>query len=82
MVENSIYRVALNRNVTPSIHQGFDYKGQILKRTMSPAMFTSNKTLYDYLMRLDDIIYEMFNNTKRIKSFYSWGRDKFDRSFN
>lgn len=81
MLKDSVFRAPLKRNVERTQYDGFNYKGQILKRTMSNSMFTSNKTLYDFLMKLDGMIYEMFDNIKTIKLHHNIARDKYDRDF-
>lgn len=77
----SLYKRIIEKDVV-FINTGYNYKGNILKRTMSSKMFTSNQLLYDYLMKLDDIIYQLFDNIKSIKNIMSIARDKDDRNYN
>ncbi len=81
MLKDSVFRAPIYRNVTKTQYDGDNYKGKILKRTMSPAMFNSNKTVYTFLIKLDNMIYEMFEDVKQIKLFRSLGRDKYDTRF-
>lgn len=64
------------------INTGYDYKGSILKRTMSNKMFSGNQLMYDFLMKLDGIIYQLFDNVKSIKNIMLIARDKNDRNYN
>lgn len=81
MLRDSVFRTALSRGETTK-HTGYDYKGKILKNTMSGRMFTSNKTMYDFLAKLDSTIYETFEQIKSIRGFYSIARGINDRKFN
>jgi hypothetical protein len=81
MHPDSVFRKPLESNNTNK-HRGFDYKGKILKKTMSSKMFTSNELLHDYLVKLDNIIYNGFENIKTIRGFYGISRDKNDKRFN
>jgi len=81
MLRNSVFKSELYRKCTNK-YLGYNYKGKILKNTMSEKMFTSNNTLYEYLMHIDDILYEIFNGIKSIRNFMSISRDKHDRDMN
>ena len=61
------------------LHTGFDYRGQILRRTMSRDMFRSNAVLVGFLERLDAMTYELIECVKRIKTFASLAMDKNER---
>jgi len=81
MLRNSAFKSALYRKCTNK-YLGYDYKGKILKNTMSEKMFTSNNFIYEYLMHIDDMLYEIFNGVKSIRNFMSISRDKHDRDMN
>ena len=81
MLKDSPFRAPLYRNVSKTKYDGYNYKGQILKRTMSPVMFNSNRNIYNFLLKLDNMIYEVFEQVKQIKLFRSLARDKFDTRF-
>jgi hypothetical protein len=61
---------------------GFDYEGQILRRTMSRQMFRTNATLGGFLEWVDAIVYELIESVKRIKTFANPALDKNDRRLN
>lgn len=64
------------------LHLGFDYRNQILKRTMSNQMFRSNSTLTRFLQYVNDIIYELIENVKHIKTHANPAMDKNQRTLN
>jgi hypothetical protein len=66
MVKESIYRPIYTRKEARK-NTGFDYKGQILKRSVSSQMFGMHPML-DYLLeRVEKIIYEWVEAVKQIK---------------
>lgn len=66
MVKESIYRPIYTRKEARK-NTGFDYKGQILKRSVSSQMFGIHPML-DYLLeRVEKIIYEWVEAVKQIK---------------
>lgn len=81
MVRNSVFRHTITRKNT-NRHNGYDYKGKIMKNTLSNQMFSGNKFVYDFIMKIDGIIYELYESIKTIKTFKSISRDKYDRNFN
>lgn len=81
MVRNSIFRHIYERK-EKRLHLGFDYKGQILKKTMSGQMFGVNETLDRFLEDLDDILYEHIEAVKQIKVFANPALDKYERKIN
>jgi len=77
MVKNSIFRPILERR-EKRLHTGFNYKGQILKRTLSSQMFNVNATLTSYLSSIDSIVYEWVEAVKQIKIHANPALDKYE----
>ena len=77
MVKDSIFRPIYERQER-RIHTGFDYKGQILKRTLSSQMFNSNSTFVTYLEQLEKIVYEWVEAVKQIKIYSNPAVDKYE----
>lgn len=77
MVKNSIYRLVLERKEQRR-HLGFNYKGQILKNTLSNQMFNVNETLTTYISQIDKIVYEWIEAVKQIKIHANPAVDKYD----
>lgn len=78
MVIDSPY-TKLKQSKDVLLHTGFDYKGQVLKRTLSRQMFRTNDTLLGFLERIDTVIYELIESVKRIKTFGNPALDKNER---
>ncbi len=77
MVKDSIYRPIFLRKEKRK-NTGFDYKGQILKRTLSPQMFGAHPLL-DYLIsQVDQIVYEWVEAVKQIKISANPALDKYE----
>lgn len=81
MVRDSIFRHIYERK-EKRLHLGFDYKGQILKKTMSGQMFGVNETLDRFLADIDDVLYEHIEAVKQIKVFANPALDKYERKIN
>ena len=77
MVKNTIFRPILERR-EKRLHTGFNYKGQILKRSLSSQMFNVNETLNSYLSSIDSIIYEWVEAVKQIKIHVNPALDKYE----
>lgn len=77
MVKDSIYRPIYKRRES-LLHTGFDYKGQILKRTLSSQMFNVNETLTTYITNLESIVYEWVEAVKQIKIHANPAIDKYE----
>lgn len=77
MVKDSIFRPIYQRK-EKRLHVGFDYKGQILKRTLSAQMFDVNETLNTYLTRVESIVYEWVEAVKQIKIHANPAVDKYE----
>jgi hypothetical protein len=77
MIKDSIYRPIFERR-EKRLNVGFNYKGQILKKTLSSQMFGSNQLL-DYLLeQLENIIYEWVEGVKQIKINANPALDKYE----
>jgi hypothetical protein len=61
------------------LHTGYDYREQVLRRTMSKQMFRTNKTLTGFLDRIGEVIYDLIENVKRIKTFANPALDRNER---
>ena len=61
------------------LHVGFDYSGQVMKRTLSKQMFRTNATLLRFIADVDAVVYELIENVKRIKTFGNPALDKNER---
>ncbi|NBU48152.1 MAG: hypothetical protein EBS34_12090 [Flavobacteriales bacterium] len=77
MVKNSIYRPIFNRREKRA-NTGFDYRGQILKKTLSSQMFGAHPLL-DYLLdQVESIVYEWVEAVKQIKITANPALDKYE----
>jgi hypothetical protein len=77
MVKNSIYRPIFDRREKRE-NTGFDYKGQILKKTLSSQMFGAHPLL-DYLLeRVESVVYEWVEAVKQIKITANPALDKYE----
>ena len=81
MTKNSIFKPAFDRR-EKRLNLGFDYKGQILKRTMSSQMFDVNPTLDQFLADIDDVMYEHIEAVKQIKVWVNPALDKYETKIN
>jgi hypothetical protein len=61
------------------LHTGYDYREQVLRRTMSKQMFRTNETLTGFLDRIGEVIYDLIENVKRIKTFANPALDRNER---
>ena len=61
------------------LHVGFDYRDEIMSRSMSKQMMRTNSTLSGFITRLGAIVYELSENVKRIKTFGNPALDKNER---
>jgi len=77
MVKNSIYRPIFERREKRS-NIGFNYKGKILKNTLSTQMFGAHPLL-DYLLeQVESIVYEWVEAVKQIKITANPALDKYE----
>lgn len=81
MIRNSIFWTAHNRK-DKRLHLGFQYKGQILKKSLSNQMFGSNPILDGFLARIENYIYEHVEAVKQIKIFANPALDKNENRIN
>lgn len=77
MVKDSIYRPIYERKEKRK-NNGFDYKGQILKKTLSSQMFGAHPLL-DYLLdQVEKIVFEWVEGVKQIKIAANPALDKYE----
>jgi hypothetical protein len=77
MVKDSIYRPIYERKEQRK-NTGFDYRGQILKKTLSSQMFGAHPLL-DYLLeQVEKIVYEWVEAVKQIKISANPALDKYE----
>lgn len=77
MVKDSIYRPIYERKEKRR-NVGFDYKGQILKKSLSSQMFGAHPLL-DYLIeQVEKIVYEWVEAVKQIKISANPALDKYE----
>jgi len=81
MVKNSVYRAIYKRNES-RLYKGFDYRGQIFKRTLSEQMFGINSTLDNFISYLDSYFYELIESIKQVKIFANPALDKYENTVN
>ncbi len=79
MVKDSIFRPIYDRHER-RLHLGYDYKGKILKNTLSAQMRNVNAVLDDYLGYVEDIVHEWVESVKQIKIFANPALDKYDKN--
>jgi hypothetical protein len=77
MVKDSIFRPIYSRQ-EKRMHTGFDYKDQILKRTLSSQMFDVNSTLTTYIQQVEKVVYEWVEAVKQIKINVNPALDKYE----
>jgi hypothetical protein len=81
MVKDSIYRAAYKRREVKT-NSGFDYKDQILKKSLSSQLFGANTTLDTFLTQLNKVVYEWVESVKQIKIFANPAVDKYEDQIN
>lgn len=81
MLETSPY-TSLKHRKDALLNQGFDYNGQIFRRTMSSQMFASNATFVAFLGKVEVIVYELIQQVKHIKTHFNPAMDKDQRTLN
>jgi hypothetical protein len=77
MVKNSIYRPIFDRREKRE-NVGFDYKGQILKKTLSSQMFGAHPLLDYLIQQVESIVYEWVEAVKQIKITANPALDKYE----
>ena len=81
MLKNSKFRPAFERR-EQRLHTGFDYKGKIMKKSLSSQMFGVNETLSTFISKLDSAFYECVEAVKQIKIFANPAVDKYEKNIN
>ena len=81
MIKDSIFRPIYKRREKRA-HTGFNYKGQILKRTLSSQMFGVSETLDTYLAKIESIVHEWVESVKQIKIHANPAVDKYEDKIN
>lgn len=77
MVKDSIYRPIYERKENRR-NVGFNYKDQILKRTLSSQMFGAHPLLDYLLSQIEKIVYEWVESVKQIKISANPALDKYE----
>lgn len=77
MVKDSIFRPIYSRK-EKRMNTGYDYKGKIMKNSISSYMFGVNTTLDYFIERTDEIVYEWVEAVKQIKIFANPALDKYE----
>jgi hypothetical protein len=81
MIKDSIFRPMYKRR-EKRMHTGFDYKGQVLKRTLSSQMFGVSELFDTYLTKMESIAYEWVEAVKQIKIHANPAVDKYEDKLN
>lgn len=69
-MKDSLYEVSRTR-MTRLKNLGFDYKGKIFEKTMSPYIFL-DPTRRDILQSYEKMIFFLVEKVKMIKTFYNY----------
>jgi len=64
------------------LHLGFDYKNEIMLRTLSSRMFNTNKTFITFIKYINDIMYQLVESVKNIKTFANIATHKYEKRLN
>lgn len=75
MVKDSIYRPIYERKES-RLHVGYDYRGKILKNTLSSQMFAGGDTLIGFIAHIEKIVHEWVEAVKQIKIHVNPALDK------
>jgi len=77
MVKDSIYRPIYERREKRK-NLGFDYKGNILKKSLSSQMFGAHPLLDYLLQQVEKVVYEWVESVKQIKISANPALDKYE----
>lgn len=77
MVKDSIYRPIYERREKRK-NLGFDYKGNILKKSLSSQMFGAHPLLDYLLQQVEKVVYEWVETVKQIKISANPALDKYE----
>lgn len=69
-LKQSLYELAETRKHVP-VNKGFDYKGQIFKRSMSNFLFRDEMRV-SILEKMEDVMYELIERVKTIKNHFNY----------
>ena len=64
------------------LHTGYDYRYQVMRRTLSNVLYRSNGTFTAFLDKINAVVYELIESVKRIKTFANPALDKNERRIN
>lgn len=70
---------ALSRRHDKMSHTGYDYRGKILRNTLSSYVTGKGGMFAEYLGKMDDIYTEMVEQIKSIRVFGCMAADKNER---
>ena len=79
-LKKSLYDVTENSR-NNILNKGFDYRGKLFEKTMSPLLFREEKRA-GILASLEEIYYELIQRVKKIKIHFDFAKDKNYRDFN
>lgn len=81
MVKDSIFKPIYERK-EKRLNLGYDYKDNIMRKTLSSQMFNVNSTLDMFIKQINDIMYNMIESVKQIKIFANPAVDKYENKLN
>ena len=81
MVKDSIYKPIYKRKEI-RLYRGFDYKDNIMKKTLSSQMFGVNDVFDKFIKSINDSIYQWVESVKMIKTYANPAIDKNDNTIN
>lgn len=73
-MQESLYKKA-NTRLTRLKNTGFDYKGKLFRRSMSPLIFADPKRA-EILDEFEKIMYFLVEKAKAVKTFYNYTVNK------
>jgi len=79
MSASTRYKIKHRKDVL--LNRGYQYSGNILKRTLSPALFLEDKRS-NILGKFEEYICFLINSIKHIKKSYYWTVEKDDLFIN
>ena len=80
MIANSPYTILKQRKDVLQ-HTGYDYRNTIMKNSLSIDIVYGNTVLSTFVKYLNDIMYELIESVKQIKTFANFAMDKNERRF-
>jgi hypothetical protein len=81
MLKDSIYRPIYERK-EKRLHLGYDYKDNILRKTLSGQMFGVNSLLDKFIKNANDTVYQWIESVKMIKTYANPAVDKNENKLN